>query len=296
VGIVLGPNRYGKAETRVVRVTREGDIHHLRDLNVSVLLSGDMADVHLTGDNSAVLPTDSQKNTVFAFAKKHGIGQIEEFGLLLARHFVDSQPAVAHARVEIEEYCWERVQGGHSFARSGTEVRTALVNSDGTGGTEFVVSGLKDLVLLNTTGSEFQGFARDEYTTLQPTDDRILATAVTANWRHRRTEAELESPTDFSFDASFAQVRRCLLEAFSGTYSLSLQQTLYQMGRRVLEEREEICEVRLAMPNKHHFLVDLAPFGMDNDNEVYFAADRPYGLIEGGVRADDAPEAPAAWS
>ncbi|MFI0355564.1 factor-independent urate hydroxylase [Actinomadura sp. 9N407] len=293
MGIVLGPNRYGKAETRVVRVTREGDVHHLRDLNVSVLLSGDMADVHLTGDNAAVLPTDSQKNTVFAFAKKHGIGRIEEFGLLLARHFVDSQPPITHARVEIEEYGWQRVQGGHSFVRSATEVRTALVHSDGTSSVgdhrnESVVSGLKDLVVLNTTGSEFHGFIQDEYTTLQPTDDRILATAVTARWRHKSTDAD--------FDPSFREVRRCLLEAFAGTHSLSLQQTLYQMGRRVLEERDEICEVRLTMPNKHHFLVDLEPFGMDNDNEVYVAADRPYGLIEGGVRSDGAPEEPAAWS
>jgi urate oxidase len=288
MGVVLGPNRYGKSEVRVVHVTREGTAHHLRDLNVSVSLSGAMDEAHLTGDNAAVLPTDSQKNTVFAFAKKHGIGEIEEFGLLLARHFVDAQRAVHHARVEIEEYGWQRVQGGHSFVRSGTETRTALVHSDGTGEAEFAVSGLKDLVVLNTTGSEFHGFARDEFTTLQPTDDRILATAVTARWRHRSTGSD--------FAASFPEARRHLLEAFAGTHSLSLQQTLYQMGRRVLEGRDELCEIRLAMPNKHHFLVDLEPFGMDNDNEVYFAADRPYGLIEGAVRAEDAPEVPAAWS
>ncbi|GAA3981251.1 urate oxidase [Actinomadura viridis] len=288
MAIVLGPNRYGKAETRVVRVTRDGGTHQIKDLNVSVALSGDMERVHLVGDNTAVLPTDSQKNTVFAFAKKYGIGEIEEFALLLARHFADSQPAVAHARVEIEEYGWSRISGGHSFVRSGTEVRTALVHSDGSDGPESVVSGLKDLVVLNSTGSEFHGFAQDEYTTLEPTDDRILATAVTATWRHRGTGAD--------FASSYAEARRCLLEAFAGTHSLSLQQTLYAMGRRVLEERPELCEVRLAMPNKHHFLVDLSPFGMDNDNEVYFAADRPYGLIEGTVLASDAPAAPAAWA
>jgi urate oxidase len=291
VAIVLGPNRYGKAETRVVRVTRDGDVHHLRDLNVGISLSGDMDEAHLAGDNAAVLPTDSQKNTVFAFAKRHGIGEIEEFALLLARHFTGSQPAVRHARVEVEEYSWSRIpaESGHSFVRSGSEVRTALVHSDGLGGAESVVSGLKDLVVLNSTGSEFHGFARDEYTTLQPTDDRILATAVTARWRHR-------DPGRSEYGGSFAAARRCLLEAFAGTHSLSLQQTLYQMGRRVLAERAEICEVRLAMPNKHHFLVDLEPFGLANDNEVYFAADRPYGLIEGTVLDDAAPAAPDAWT
>jgi urate oxidase len=290
MGIVLGPNRYGKAETRVVRVTRDGGTHHIKDLNVSVSLSGEMEDVHLTGDNAAVLPTDTQKNTVYAFAKKHGIGEVEEFALLLARHFVDATPTISHARVEIEEYGWSRIPGrsGHSFVRSGTEVRTALVHSAGTGTAESVISGLKDLVVLNSTGSEFHGFIQDGYTTLQPTTDRVLATAVTARWRHRGVHAE--------FAKSFAEARRCLLEAFAGTHSLSLQQTLYTMGRTVLETQHGICEIRLAMPNKHHFLVDLQPFGMENDNEVYFAADRPYGLIEGSVLADDAPDAPAAWT
>ena len=287
MAIVLGPNRYGKAETRVVRVTRDGGTHRLKDVSVGVSLSGAMHDVHLTGDNAAVLPTDSQKNTVFAFAKKHGIRAIEDFGLLLARHFVTSQPAITHARVEIHEYGWSRIAGGHSFVRDGGEVRTALVHSDAFDG-ETVVSGLTDLVVLNSTGSEFHGFARDEYTTLEPTDDRVLATAVTAQWRHRGSDA--------AWDESYRDARDALLHAFAETHSLSLQQTLFQMGRRVLDGQAEICEVRLSMPNKHHFLVDLEPFGMKNDNEVYFAADRPYGLIEGTVLTDDAPGAPSAWN
>jgi urate oxidase len=287
MAIVLGPNRYGKAEVRLVRVSRDGGTHRIRDLSVGVFLSGDMDEVHLTGDNAAVLTTDTQKNTVFAFAKKYGIGELEEFGLLLARHFVDAQPTVHHARVALEEYPWGRITGPHSFVRGGTEVRTAVVHSDGSEGAESVVSGLKDLTVLNSTGSEFHGFVQDEFTTLEPTDDRILATAVTAQWRHRDTAS--------NWDESYAAARAALLDAFATTHSLSLQQTLYAMGRRALEERPELCEVRMSMPNKHHFLVDLEPFGMDNDNEVYFAADRPYGLIEGTVLTDDAPDAPAAW-
>ncbi|MET8158467.1 factor-independent urate hydroxylase [Sphaerisporangium sp. NPDC005289] len=289
MAVVLGPNRYGKAETRVVRVTRDGEVHHLKDCNVGVSLSGAMEEVHRRGDNAAVLPTDSQKNTVYAFAKKHGIGEIEEFALLLARHFVGSQPTIHHARVVVEEYSWKR-RGPHSFARSGGEVRTCVVHHDRDGATT-VVSGLRDLVLLNSTGSEFHGFAKDEYTTLPPATDRVLATAVTARWRHLLPAGE--ESRDYA--ESYRQARRCLLDAFAGTYSLSLQQTLFAMGERVLRERLEICEVRLELPNKHHFLVDLAPFGLDNDNEVYFAADRPYGLIEGTVLHDDAPPAGAAW-
>ncbi|WP_067176206.1 factor-independent urate hydroxylase [Microtetraspora niveoalba] len=297
--IILGPNRYGKAETRVVRVTRHGDAHRLKDLNVSTSLSGAMDDVHLTGDNSAVLTTDAQKNTVYAFARRHGVGAIEDFALLLARHFVDSQPSVHRARVAVEEYGWERNAGsGHSFVRSGTEVRTCVAHHDGSG--TWMVSGLRDLVVLNTTNSEFRGFAKDPYTTLAETGDRVLATAVNASWRHGAVPSGDPAPdggrgaaTDW--DKSYESVRQALLAAFAGTYSRSLQQTLYAMGARVLADCPEICEVRLSLPNRHHFLVDLAPFGLDNPDEVYLAADRPYGLIEGAVLRDDAPGAGPAW-
>jgi urate oxidase len=287
--IILGPNRYGKAETRVVRVTRHGDAHHIKDLNVSTALSGDMAEVHLSGDNAAVLATDTQKNTVHAFARKHGVGAIEDFALLLARHFVDSQPSIHGARVAIEEYSWERnAASGHSFVRSGRETRTCVVHYDGSDA--WVVSGLADLVVLNTTNSEFWGYIKDEYTTLPETRDRILATAVNASWRHTASDG------DGGFDKSYENARQALLAAFAGTYSLSLQQTLYAMGSRVLADCPEVCEVRLSLPNKHHFLIDLSPFGLDNDGEVYFAADRPYGLIEGTVLREDAPDAGPAWS
>ncbi|SEG58612.1 urate oxidase [Thermomonospora echinospora] len=288
MGIVLGPNRYGKAETRLVRVVRDGETHHLKDLNVSVALSGEMTEVHLSGDNAAVLPTDTQKNTVFALARKHGIGSAEAFALLLARHFVTARPTVHRAVVTVEEYAWDRVPvTGHSFVRRGQEVRTARVLHEA--GRTHVVSGLRDLTVLNSTASEFRGFVRDEYTTLAETGDRVLATDVRAEWRHRDADGDWES--------SYAETRRILLETFAGTYSRSLQQTLYTMGRRVLEERPELCEVRLAMPNKHHFAVDLEPFGLDNPGEIFFAADRPYGLIEGAVLRDDAPAADEeVWS
>jgi len=280
VSVHLGPNQYGKAETRLVRVVRDGDRHDLTDLNVSVALAGDLSGTHLTGDNAAVLPTDTQKNTVYAFAREHGVGEIEAFGLLLARHFVDSQPTIHRAQVRIEQYGWRRL-GPHSFERDGREVRTARVRYDGQGAE--VVSGLTDLVLLNSTDSEFHGYLKDRYTTLQETSDRILATAVTAQWRHTGDGSD--------WAESYAESRRILVETFAGTYSYALQQTLFAMGQKVLEARPELAEVRLSMPNKHHFLVDLDPFGLDNPNEVYFAADRPYGLIEGSVVRDGATPA-----
>jgi urate oxidase len=150
------------------------------------------------------------------------------------------------------------------------------------------VSGVDDLVVMNTTNSEFHGFHSDQYTTLPETRDRILATAVSAQWRHA-------SPENADWAESHNEARRHLLDAFADTYSLSLQQTLYAMGERVLKHRDELAEVRLSLPNKHHFLVDLSPFELDNPGEVFHAADRPYGLIEGTVVRDGAPDPGLAW-
>jgi urate oxidase len=281
--IRLGDNQYGKAETRLVRVDRYDDRHEVTDLNVSTALAGDLAATHLTGDNAGVLPTDTQKNTVYAFARD-GISSIEAFALRLARHFVDSTATIHRARVRIEQYSWERV-AHHSFVRnSGT--RTTTVTYDGTAAT--VVSGVDDLVVMNTTGSEFHGFHKDRYTTLPETDDRVLATAVRADWRHATAD-------DTDWHTSHRDATSHLVEAFADTHSLSLQQTLHAMGERVLRHREELVEVRLSLPNKHHFLVDLSPFELDNPGEVFFAADRPYGLIEGTVVRDGAPDPGLAW-
>src|ERR1700678_1768225 len=287
MAIVLGPNQYGKAEVRLLHVSRDDATHVIRDLNVSVTLSGDLTATHLSGDNSGVLTTDAQKNTVFAFAKEHGVAEIEDFALLLARHFVESQAAIGFARVTVEQYPWERL-GGHSFSRSGREVRTATVSHDGSD--SWVVCGLHDLTLLNSAGSEFWGFARDRYTTLAETTDRILATSVNAHWRHARP-----APAGDGWEKSYSAAREAMLEAFARTHSYSLQQTLFAMGKAVLDDRPELAEIRLSLPNKHHFEVDMSPFGLENHGEVFFAADRPYGLIEGTVTRDDAPPPGKAW-
>ncbi|MET7937610.1 factor-independent urate hydroxylase [Streptomyces sp. NPDC005322] len=286
----LAQNQYGKAETRVVRMVRDGAVHHIKDLNVSVALSGDLDDVHLSGSNANVLPTDTTKNTVYAFAKEHGIESAEQFGIHLARHFVTSQEPIHAARIRIEEYAWERIEtpgaARHSFVRAGQEVRTAQISYDGERWE--VLAGLKDLTVMNSTDSEFWGYVKDKYTTLKEARDRILATDVHARWRYGWSGDAQPMP---DWDHGYAEARGHLLSAFAETYSLSLQQTLYQMGARVIERRPEIDEIRLSLPNKHHFLVDLAPFGLTNDNEVYFAADRPYGLIEATVVRDGAEAA-----
>ena len=286
---VLGSNQYGKAEVRLVAVDRSAPQHRLVDLNVSSSLRGDFTATHTDGDNAHVLATDTQKNTVLAFARD-GVGAPEEFGLRLARHFAGAYPWISGARVAVDSYGWSRiavggVPHGHAFRRDGGEVRTAVVTV--AGDAAHVVAGLTDLVVLKTTGSEFRGFPRDRYTTLAETRERILATAVTARWRYTGGEV--------AFDRCFAAVRTALLEAFATTHSLALQQTLFAMGSAALDAVPEVAEVRLSLPNRHHFLQDLSAFGLDNPDVVYHADDRPYGLIEGTVLREGTAPAEEAW-
>jgi urate oxidase len=294
MSIRLGPNQYGKAENRVVRIYRDTPRHQIRDLNVSTSLRGHFDAAHTVGDQTDVLPTDTQKNTVFAYAKKIGVASIEEFALALADRYLEAAPAAEGARIEIDEYAWDRIQvdgagHDHSFVRSGGGVRTTIVNVDGRGADRVahVVSGIKDLVVLKSTGSEFNGFLKDEYTTLPEVSDRILATSLVARWRYEGTEVD--------WDKSYDSIRALLLQRFAEIHSYALQQSLYGMGEAVLEQHPEVAEIRFSAPNKHHFLVDLSPFELANPGEVFFAADRPYGLIEASVVRDDAPDAGNAW-
>jgi urate oxidase len=294
MGIHLGANQYGKAESRVVRIYRDTPRHQIRDLNVSSALRGHFDAAHTTSDQSDVLPTDTQKNTAFAFAKEKGVGAIEDYALTLGAHFLDASPAAEGARIEVDEYAWERIevdgQGhDHSFVRSGSGVRTTIVNVEGRGDEQkrYVVSGIRDLVVLKSTGSEFHGFLKDKYTTLPETDDRILATSLVARWRY-------DHP-DVDWDKSYDEIKSLLLEQFAKIHSFALQKTLYGMGEAVLQQHPEVAEIKFSAPNKHHFLVDLSPFDVENPGEVFIAADRPYGLIEATVVRDDASDAGSAW-
>src|SRR5699024_440969 len=177
----------------MVAVDRSTPRHRIQDLTVSTALRGDFTSTHLDGDNSPVLPTDTQKNTIFAFAKQQPVGEIEDFALRLGRHFASSQDSIDGARILIEEQSWGRIPvdgtgHDHSFFQDSEEKRTTAVTLHQ--GTEHVISGLHDLVVLKSTGSEFWGYPKDEYTTLVETEDRVLATAVSARWRYRHNNVD----------------------------------------------------------------------------------------------------------
>ncbi|MGK8511607.1 factor-independent urate hydroxylase [Nocardia asiatica] len=294
--IVLTDHRYGKAENRIVRIYREGARHEIRDVNVSTVLRGDFADAYVAGDQTKVLPTDSQKQTAYAFAKQAGLRTIEDYALALADHFVAEIEPVRSARVEVDEYAWERVSVGgvehdHTWVRRGTEVRTAAVTVAGSGADRraWVLGGVKDLTILKSTGSEFADFLSDDFTVLAPTRDRMLATSLVAQWR-------FAGSAGVDWDEVYTGVRARLVETFATLHSKALQQTLFEMGKAALAAHPVLAEIRLTAPNKHHFDYDLARFGIENRGEVYHADDRPYGLIHATVARADAPEAGPAWT
>jgi urate oxidase len=277
---VMGPNSYGKDGIRLVLVRRGVDRHELRDLTVDVRLAGDFDAVHTEGDNSPVLPTDTMRSTVYALAQAHLTGSIEDFGAALGERFLAAAPAAREAEVRLAEHSWTRADAGgagHPWAfvgAAGTD--TATVTSRRDGAAE-VVGGLAGLTLLKTTGSAFSGFLRDEFTVLAETDDRIMASDVTATWTWSDGRA-----TDH--DRTRAAARAALVSSFADHDSASVQHTLHAMGTAVLDGCPDVVSVRLRMPNKHHVAVDLAAVGIENDRAVFVATDRPFGVIEGEVR------------
>ncbi len=279
--IELGRNRYGKAAIHLVRVIRDPAGHQVRDLVVAIALEGDFTAAHTDGDNSLVVATDTMKNTAYAYARDHLDGPIEHYGRALAEHFLDFEQ-VDQATVNIRGHLWRPIPvdgrpARGAFVRVGEDVRIATVAATRAGTT--VEAGVEDLVVMKTTRSAFKGFPRDRYTTLPDTDDRPMATKITAIWRY--------GPADLDFDAAFGEVRQTLVEVFADHDSPSVQTSIWIMARAILERHEVVEEVRMVLPNLHHWLADLAPFGLTNNGEVYVSTSEPHGLIEATVRRSD---------
>jgi urate oxidase len=273
----LSWNRYGKSRIRLVKVRRAGGVHDLVDLTVDVQLEGAFERVYVDGDNTPCLATDTMKNTVYAMARTDPIDHAELFAQRLAEHFA-GKPAVERVRIGVAEQRWDRLAADgrphpHAFVQAGDEQWTVVVTRDAHASR--VVSGLAHLVVLKTAESAFSGFPRDEFTTLPDTGDRILATSIAASWTYR------EGTTEFG---ARDRIRAALLDTFAAHRSQSVQHTLYAMGEAALAAAADATEITLTLPNRHHLLVDLAPFGLDNPNEVFVATDQPYGVIEATIK------------
>jgi urate oxidase len=279
MSFAIAHSNYGKSRVRLVKVARQPDRHDLKQLTVGIQFEGNFDSCYEFGDNTRILPTDTMKNTVYAFAKLYAIEQIEEFALHLAEHFLTDNDQISKVRIDIAEDLWARIPYGAkphatSFMPAGTEQRTAAVTL--TRGETIIEAGIDNLVVLKTAGSGFENYIHDPFTTLPETPDRILATAVKVDWMY--------TDNDIPFGPYWHGVREALLETFVEHESRSVQHTLYAMAAAALERYTEISDITISMPNKHCLLVDLSRFGLENNNEVFVPVDEPYGLIEAHIK------------
>lgn len=269
-------NNYGKARVRLMKVARDGERHEMQNLTVKIAFEGDFEDVHVTGDNSLVLPTDTMKNTVYTLSQQtQEIEEIEAFAQRLASHFLTNNSQVSQAVIEIAEHEWIRMSFNgepheHSFIKGSDETRTTKLTA--TRESLTIESGIEDLIVLKTTNSGFVGFIKDCYTSLPESSDRIFCTSFKADWRYKN----IESATG----KAWREIRETIIETFAGHDSLSVQHTLYAMGEAVLEKFAEVDEIAFSLPNIHCLPVDFTRFGLENDNRIFMPTDEPHGLIE----------------
>ena len=275
--------QYGKANVRVLRVQRDAGRHEVREARIRVTLDGDFARAYTAADNSSVVPTDTMKNLVNVLALEHLDAANEPFALALAHCFLDRYEPVSEAQVEIDETVWNRMSIAgrpheHNFVRS--ESGTPFARVTATRSAREVIAGIRDLAIMKTTASGFVDYVQDEYTTLPPTSDRILATRLCATWRFCGTgDSETEQ-----FGGTADAIRAALLGVFATTYSHSVQDSLYRMGEAALAAAPAIDEITLAMPNVHYLPIDLSTFGRDTKGRLFLPTDEPNGQIEATLR------------
>ncbi|MEA2518141.1 MAG: urate oxidase [Chloroflexota bacterium] len=276
--IEVGPNSYGKSAIRLVKVDRDVTPHRVRDLTIAIALEGDFAASYADGDNSAVIATDTMKNTAYALAGEHLTGAIEDFGLVLGRHFLDADQ-VDRVRVTIDDHRWRPIgESADAFTRDGSETRTAAVAVGRDAAT--VRAGLDGLSVMKTSRSSFSGFPRDRFTTLKETEDRIMATKVSASWAY-------DAECAVAYDETFEAVRATFVEVMADHDSVSVQASIWIVAKAILDRHVEVTDVSMSLPNLHHWTVDLSPFGIENDRQVYVWTTEPHGLIEATIRRDD---------
>ncbi len=275
----LGENHYGKSRVRLSRITRHGERHDFDEWSVRVLLHGEFETSFTEADNSSLLPTDTMKNTVYSIARDSVAATIEEFAMELGDYLLKNNSQVSKVDVEIESKAWEHVvtdgvEEATTFRLGGPELETENAVRE-QGGEWAVSSGIDGLVILKTTKSAFTGYIKDRLTTLKPATDRIFGTRATAVWNYA------------SATQDFAQVRArivaALLKEFAAHDSMSVQHTLFDMGKAALATAPEIASIKLTMPNLHHLLADLSPFGQDNPNHIFVPIDEPHGYIEATI-------------
>ena len=278
----LAENRYGKTGVRLLKVTRNNGVHSVHEWTVRVLLQGDFEDAHRNGDNSGLLTTDTMKNTVYSRANESKAESMEDFADELAGFLLGRNLRVSSAEIHIAQAMWKRltIEGKphpDSFMRGSDETQTATLRRT-QAGEQHLTCGFEDMVVLKTANSGFEGYLKDDLTTLKETADRLLGTSISAEWMYNGETGH--------YSTLRHRVRESMLSTFAGHASRSVQQTLFAMAEDALASVPELLEVTLTMPNLHNILVDLSPFGQTNNNETFMPISDPSGYIHARVTRD----------
>ncbi|KAL6238761.1 uricase [Aspergillus navahoensis] len=283
--------RYGKDNVRVYKVHKDAKtgVQTVVEMTVCVLLEGEIDTSYTKADNSVVVATDSIKNTIFILAKQNPVTPPELFGSILGTHFINKYKHIHVAHTNIITHRWSRLNidgkpHPHSFVRDSEETRNVQVDvTEGVG--IDIKSSINKLTVLKSTGSQFWGFVRDEYTTLPEVWDRILSTDVEATWAWKTFSGLDEVRGNVpEFDNTWETARNITLKTFAEEESASVQATMYKMGEQILAHQPLLETVEYSLPNKHYFEVDLSWHkGLKNtgkDAEVFAPQTNPNGLIK----------------
>lgn len=283
MNVKLTHNNYGESGIRLLRVMRRGSVHELKDLTLSVYFEGDFDAAHTSGDNRKILPANTMTNTVYVLARQYPTEAIEEFALHIVEHFLTYNPQLSRIRVMANERPWSRIliaEKAHAsaFISNAGEQRTTHITA--TRGHTILQSGIENLLVLKTTGAAFEGFLRDPYTTAKEASNSVISVNMNATWTYQTSESEAP------YSAAWHGIRKILLETFANHEGRSLQHTVYAMGQVVLDNFEAVAEIRLGLTDNLYSPVDLKPFGMENENEIFMPAEKPRGLVEATLRRE----------
>jgi urate oxidase len=261
---------YGASQIRLLRVTRRGDRHDLRDLVIAVNVEGDVEEAFTKGDNELLLPADTLRNTVNAIARDESLREIEELGLALAAHFMEHQPQFGRVRIDLSQQPWTRLAvggraQGQAFTAANSERRTASITSNGT--QVSVAAGLTDFAIMKTAGAAFEGYLADQFTTVEAEKERVLAVSAEARWTYLHDEV--------AFGVYYEGIRDLLIEAFVQQLSRSAEHTAHAMASMVLSSYADVGDVTVRLRQRSLPLVELAPFGLDNPHVLFRPEDAP---------------------
>jgi urate oxidase/2-oxo-4-hydroxy-4-carboxy-5-ureidoimidazoline decarboxylase len=251
-------NYYGKGDVTVYRLHRDGAVPEgccpVFGANVMMLLYGDAFwPTYTTGDNTNLVATDSMKNFIQRETLNYTGFHLEGYCRFLCDKFLTTYPHTAGAQVAASEIPYLGVgEGGMSFAPAGPDRAFARVEmSRSAAGLDIVEvrSGIRGFRLLRLGGSAFHGFVRDQYTTLPDIKNRPLHMWLDVEWSYTGFEAAFRDSASQEEPVA-KSVRYIVHDVFAGFESGSIQEVIYQIGCRVLEDIAAISQIDLEANNR----------------------------------------------